>query len=159
MIRRSAESGKAFALVAIHGMSNAKLTSARLKSPEGIGRWGAGSTVPVSAPSSSITAVGHWTLATSGCAASVSITRAAMSGASASSASRNSTTSASATAKPALNADAWPPFGFSTGVILSPYEAITAREPSVEPSSTTTTRTCGWVCASALSIASARKRS
>ena len=61
-------------------------------------------------------------------------------------------------ARPASNAEAWPPFSFRTGRIRSPKAAITSRDSSVEPSSTTITETAGYDCARALSIASPRNR-
>ena len=74
------------------------------------------------------------------------------------SASRKRTISPRLAPKPAFRADPWPPFSFSTGTTLSPNEAMTSRDSSVEPSSTTITSTRGYVCASALMTASRRKR-
>ncbi len=44
-------------------------------------------------------------------------------------------------ATPALKADACPPLAFRIGTTLGPYPAMTSRDPSVEPSSTTRTST------------------
>ena len=131
----------------------------RRTSPLGIGRCGGGLDRPGRPPSASITSIRNCTLTRSGVGGEGRGDRAPPPpGRAVSSASRKITTS------PAAALEAGVERRGLAAVLLQDHarpgprtRPSSSREPSVEPSSTTITRDLPWVCAQALSIASAEE--